>query len=53
MKFHFALVAPVPQFDHPVALPHRAALHQGRVAGLQKQIDQHHRLMIYLEIINT
>jgi hypothetical protein len=29
MKFQSALVAPALQFDHPVALPHRAALHQG------------------------
>ena len=53
MKFQSALVAPTLQFDHPVALPYRVALHQGQAAGLRKQIDQHHRPVIYLEIIST
>ena len=34
MKFLSALVAPVLQFDHPVALPHRVALHQGQAKYL-------------------
>jgi hypothetical protein len=34
MKFHTALVAPARPFDHPAALPQRAALHQGQAAGL-------------------
>jgi hypothetical protein len=29
------------------------ALHQRQAAGLRKQIDQHHRPVIYLEIIST
>src|SRR5215218_3764384 len=53
MKIQSALVAPALQLDHPVALPHRMALHQRQAAGLREQIDQHHRFVIYLEIIGT
>jgi len=47
IEIQSALVAPALQFDHPVALPHRMALHQGQPAGLREQIDQHHRFVIY------
>ena len=53
MEFQAALVAPALQFDHPVALPHRMALHQRQAAGFGKQIDQHHRLVIHLEIVGS
>jgi hypothetical protein len=53
MEFQTAFVAPALQLDHPVALPHRMALHQRQSAGLREQIDQHHRFVIHLEIIGT
>ena len=53
MELESALVAPALQFDHPVALPHRVALHQRQPAGLREQIHQHHGLEIYLEIVGT
>jgi hypothetical protein len=53
VEFLAALVAPALQLNHPVALPHRMALHQRQSAGLREQVDQHHRLVIHLEIIGT
>src|SRR5258708_25577103 len=53
MKVQAALVAPALQFEHPIALPHRMAFHQGQAAGFGEQFAEHHRLVIYITIVST
>jgi hypothetical protein len=47
------LVAPALQLNQAIALSHRMALHQGQSAGFRKQIHQHHRFVVDVEIVGT
>ena len=52
VELQATLVAPALQFEHPVALPHRVTLLERQSAGLGKQIDQHHRLVVHRHTVS-